>query len=148
MNRATLIDREEWFVARLDEIGKFKYIGGYTTMKDNVILKHKKCGKTVMQKAYTVIYSDIDECYSCDRHRRGYESISENIKHSDTLGIVDRKMFNRRYRYKTQCRICGTMYYFSKSQLENGIVCCEGKTSRIEKIANEETINLLNEFIS
>lgn len=139
MNRATLQDREEWFIERLNEKGNFEYIGGYTTMKNNVILKHKKCGKTVMQRAYTVVYSDIDECYECSRHRRGYDSIKENIKHSDTLGIVGRKIFGTRYRYHVKCRVCGEEYYFNKNQLNNGIVCCSGTTSRMERIVKSKT---------
>lgn len=145
MNRATLQERELWFIERLKEQDKFEYIGGYTTMKDNVILKHKRCGKTVMQKAYTVIYSNIDKCYECDRHRRGYESIKENIKHSDTLGIVSREKFGTRYRYKCQCRVCGEMYYFNKKQLEEGITCCSGTTSRIERIVNSKANEIIKE---
>ena len=146
MNRATLQDREEWFVERLKEQGKFEYIGGYTTMKDDVILKHKKCGKTVVQKAYTVIYSDIDECYECSRHRRGYDSIKENIKYSDTLGIVGRKKFGARYRYHVKCRVCGEEYYFNKKQLNDGIVCCSGTTSRMERIVKAKSIEVVRKL--
>jgi len=146
MNRATLQDREEWFVERLKEQGKFKYLGGYTTMKDDVILKHIKCGKTVVQKAYTVIYSDIDACYECDRHRRGYSSITEGITHSDTLGIVGREKFGTRYRYKCKCRVCGEEYFFNKNQLEQGIVCCIGTSSRMERLVKRKAVEIVKEI--
>jgi hypothetical protein len=143
MNRATLQDREEWFIERLKEQNRFKYVGGYRTMKDDVILKHIKCGKTVVQKAYTVIYSDIDACYECSRHRRGYSSIAGGIKHSPTIAIIGRDKFKTRYRYKCKCRVCGEEYFFNKNQLEQGIVCCSGTSSRIDKIVKSKSIEIV-----
>ena len=135
-NRAPLHQREQWFIERLNEKGKFKYIGGYVNMKSDVLLEHKACGSIVKQKAYTVIYSDIDKCYECSRHRRGYNSLTEKINNRNgTLGIVGREKFGTRYRYECVCRECGNKYYFSKTQLEQGITCCDEKgVSKMDKM--------------
>ena len=143
-----LESRIQCFIEKLDKKGMFEYIDGYTTIKDEVLVKHKKCGHTVFMKAYNVAYADIDLCKECGRQTRDFEDKVEELKEiNDDFKLVG-KIKNKfdRYIYVIECKDCGCRYKMPFSRIE-GFKCCDKSANSIyDVVAEKKGIEIYNQI--
>lgn len=144
-----LMQREQEFADRVNEIGKFEYIEGYSNIKGNVKVLHKKCGCVTTMRAYAVAYSDIDKCVECGRQIREYRKCKSYIEkiNPDIVVLSREKDATGKNRYFVACKECGDTFSISFDVLkEGGFKCCSEGVGAYERASEYKAKEIYNEL--
>ena len=143
----SLAQREAEFAERVNSGGKFEYISGYSNIKGNVNVLHKKCGHETVMRAYAVAYSDLDKCHDCGRQRREYRKCKEYIEElNPSIRVLSREKDDTgKNRYYVACRECGDVFSISYDTLKDGyFICCSEGVGAYERDSDYKVREIYN----
>lgn len=149
MKNKSLDIRELNFINRVEKLGKFEYVGGYESIKENVKVIHKKCGCETIMKAYAVAYSDIDKCKECGRQVREFDKCKEKIEREnpDIIVLNREKDDYGKNRYYVMCKECGDVLYISNDVLKEGnFKCCLDGVRAYERASEYKAREIFNKL--
>ena len=149
----SLEERERIFIERVNEIGKYEYISGYTTLTNKVKAIHKACGSEVEVTAGVLLRKEIKHCRKCEPSTR-FKTIEQIQEEVDKLETNNHYTILERYndlcqtRLIVRCNKCGNKYRTILSNIKkNQFKCCsQNEESVFDKHTRHFSICLLKKM--
>lgn len=139
---------EQSIIQRIEAIGQYEYLGGYTNSEGTVKLKCKVCGLTFEKPCVSIRHGNI-QCQGCaeaERQKREeerrLESVRKKQERQERKAAKEREKERERERKRVTkiCVECGLPFETMKSN----VVCCspdcqKRRTSRIHSLRRQKS---------
>lgn len=141
------------FKVKLREKGIFEYVDGYTTVKEDVYVRHIKCGNIIKINPECAIKRTLDECEHCSKSIK-YKTVDDINKELEedypNIRVIKevKNQKNNKKIYLVECTTCNNRYRVAIEQLRlKTFKCCyNGGTSCFNKKIEIHTNLLFSEL--
>lgn len=149
----SLEDRERIFIEKVNKVGKYEYISGYTKLTNKVKAIHKSCGNEIEVSANVLLRENMKHCHKCEPSTR-FKTIEEiqvevdNLKTNNHYTVIERFNDITHTSLIVKCKKCNSTYKTIFSNIKkNQFQCCsQNGTSVVAKHAKHFSNELIKKM--
>lgn len=128
----TLQQRIDNYIKKVNEVGNYKYIDGYTKASDKVRAIHLACGNEIYVSSCSLLRKETKYCSHCEPNakHKSMEYVQEqlNILYPEKYTLLKRVSVDGQSKIVIKCNICGHTYRTTFANIKKGqFHCCSEK---------------------